>query len=188
MKRKTIILLIIAATLAVSIGMTLFLTNGFTVGRITNKVYNVQNVYDEIWNLLKREEFGKETILTKSTSTSDKVYELGVFDYICIPECNTTMTNRTGSLWILIDTGETFAEDGKLREKQVIYEYNYRTRTLMIHGTDSEDYLIEHFLTTYFSWQESGKAQEKYSLGNLGNYSIEIVDNGGHMVSRPVDQ
>ena len=182
MKRKAIIIIsIVLAVLVLGVGMTLFLTNRFTVGRITAKVYNVQNVYDEIWNLLKQEEHGKKTVLTDLDPTASKVYELGVFDYIRIPKCNATLTNRAGSLWISIHTGEFVTDaDGRICEKYVVYEYDFRSKKLKITGTDNEDYLIDQFLTDYFRRQASDKLQTEYSIGKLGDYSIEIVDLGDY--------
>ena len=181
MKRKAIIVIaIVFAALALVIGMTLFLTNGFTVGRITAKVYNVQNVYDEIWNLLKREEYGENTILTDSDPNASRVYELGVFDFIRIPKYNATLMNRTGSLWIQIHTGEIVTDETGIYEKYVIYEYDCRSKTLKITGTDNEDYMINQFLTDYFKLQASDESQTDYSIGKLGDYSIEIVDLGDY--------
>ena len=191
MKRKAIIIIsIVLAVLVLGVGLTLFLTNGFTVGRITAKVYNIQNVYDEIWNLLKQEEHGKKTVLTDLDPTASKVYELGVFDYIRIPKCNATLTNRTGSLWISIHTGEFVTDTvGRIREKYVVYEYDFRSKKLKITGTDNEDYLIDQFLTDYFRQQASDKLQIEYSIGKLGDYSIEIVDLGDYYpLSDPIKQ
>ena len=183
MKKKAIIIIsILLAVLALGVGLALFLTNGFTVGRITDKVYNVQNVYDEIWNLLKQEEYGKKTVLTDLDPTASKVYELGVFDYLRIPKCNATLMNRTGTLWISINTGEFVTEDttGRICEKYVVYEYDCHAKTLKITGTDNEDYLIDHFLTDYFKRQESDKSQTEYSIGKFGDYSTEIVNLGDY--------
>ena len=191
MKRKAIIIISIVLTvLVLVVGMTLFLTNGFTVGRITAKVYNAQNVYDEIWNLLKQEEHGKKTVLTDLDPTASKVYELGVFDYLRIPKCNATLTNRTGTLWISINTGEFVTDTvGRIREKYVVYEYDFRSKKLKITGTDNEDNLIDQFLTVYFRQQESDKLKTEYSIGKLGDYSIEIVDLGDYYpLSDPIKQ
>ena len=85
-KKKAILIpIVVAAVLAIGTGLALFLTRGFTQGRITGRVYNVQNVYDELWNLLKREEYGQQTVLTGSDPTASKVFELGVFDSSVFP-------------------------------------------------------------------------------------------------------
>ena len=177
MKKKAIIITVaVLVVLALGIGMTLFLTNGFTVGRITAKVYNVQNVYDEIWNLLKREEYGEKTVLTNSDPVASKIYELGFFDSIRIPECNTVLSNRTGTLWIHINTGEYKTDiTGDTSEIVVSYEYDIRTKTLKLYGTENENYLLDHFLTTYFAWQKAGKSSTGYSTDNLGDYSVQIM-------------
>lgn len=191
MKRKAIIVIaIVFAVFALVLGMMLFLTNGFTIGRITAKVYNVQNVYDEIWNLLKLEEHGENTILTDSDPDASKIYELGVFDFIRIPKCNATLTNRDGSLRISIHIGETVTDStGGTYEKYVVYEYDCHSKTLKITGTDNEDYLINQFLTDYFKRQASDKSQTEYSIGKLGVYSIDIVDLGEYyLLLEPIKQ
>ncbi len=192
MKKKAIFVrtVVVIAVLFAIIGLTLFFTGGFTVGKITNRVYNTQNVYDEIWNLLLREEAGQETVLTCATANASKVYELGVFDYIRIPECHATLTNRTGDLRISINTGEFVTEEatGRTREKYVVYEYNYKTKTLRLSGTDSESYLADSFLSEYFKWQNVNTSKAKYSLENLGDYSVIMSDLGDYVLTRPVSE
>ena len=181
MKKKTIVLTVsIIIVLVVSVfGLIAFLSSGFTVGKISNRVYNVQNVYDELWNLVSSEGHGNDTILTTSTSEAKTVFELGVFDYIQIPECHITLSNRTGVLWIHIFTGEYYEDKyGKAEEKIVGYEYNCRTKELKAYHTDNEAYLIDFFLNQYFEWHKENNSKSCYSLEDLGDYSLVVVDLG----------
>ena len=62
MKRKIII--ISAVVVTVIVVAVLALTNMFTKGAITGKLYRVDNVYEEIWNMVTSEKNGTQTILT----------------------------------------------------------------------------------------------------------------------------
>ena len=177
-KPAMIIAAVVLALIAAGFGIALFLTNGFSFGRITGKVYNVRNVYDEIWNLLKREERGEETVLTASDTEASKVYELGVFDYIRIPSCGATLSNRQGTLWISVNTGEYEPDlTGAPREKEVSLEYDVRTKTLTLYDVKAEKYLRDRFLSVYFARQDPEKPETKYSLDDLGEYSVRIIYN-----------
>ena len=177
-KTAVIITAVVLAAIAAGIGTALFLTNGFSVGRITGNVYNVRNVYDEIWNLLKREERGEKTVLTGSDPESSKVYELGVFDFIRIPSCGTTLSNRQGTLWISVNTGEYEPDlTGAPREKEVSLEYDVRTKTLTLYDVKAEKYLRDRFLSVYFARQDPDDPETKYSLDDLGEYSVRITYN-----------
>lgn len=178
MKKKTIVFTVtIILALAISVfGLIAFLTSGFTVGKITNKVYNVQNVYDELWNLVSSEGHGNNTVLTTATSEAKTVFEMGVFDYIQIPEYHMALSNRTGVLWIHIGTGEYYKDSiGRTREKTVDYEYNCRTKTLKTYYTENETYLIDLFLDQYFEWQKANNKNSHYSLEDLGDYSLIVA-------------
>lgn len=177
-KTAVIITAVVLAVIAAGIGTALFLTNGFSVGRITGNVYNVRNVYDEIWNLLKREERGEKTVLTGSDPESSKVYELGVFDFIRIPSCGATLINRQGTLRIIVNTGEYVTDvTGDTREKIANAKYDVRTKTLTIYGIEAGDYLRDRFLSWYFALQDPEKPETKYSLDDLGEYSVRITYN-----------
>ena len=160
-KTKKIIIAVLIFTI-VAIVMTLFLTDGFTVDRITGKVYNVQNVYDEIWNLMQLERQGQQTILTKYDPDSKRLYDFGQFEGIGIPICDAyVVLSRMGTLDIL-----------RPEDCHNYIKYDCRTKTLTIHGTQDEDYLIEEFLTYYFNCQNAEKIDTKYSLDNLGEYNV----------------
>ena len=162
-KTKKIIITVLIFTIA-AIVMTLFLTDGFTVDRITGKAYNVQNVYDEIWNLMQLERQGQQTILTKYDPNSKRLYDFGQFEGIRVPICDAyvELSRMMGTLNIL-----------RPDDFHIYIKYDCRTKTLTIHGTQDEDYLIEEFMTYYFNCQNAEKIDTKYSLDNLGEYNVK---------------
>lgn len=190
MKKKSFVRLAIISSLILASlsGAVLFFTNGFSVGRITGKVYNAQNVYDEIWNLMIREKRGEKTVLTDSSGAGAS-FEFGTFSYIDIPECKANLSFSSGKLSIIIRTGEFFTETvtEKTREKYVLYEYDPRTKVLSIKGAGNEDLLSGSFLSYYFRRQASRKSKPAYSTGEPGNYSVIINDSDGYVLSLPVN-
>ena len=190
MNKKTVVIIstITVVITVAAVGLAAFLTSGFTFGKISKEVYNIQNVYDEIWNLVNSEGHGNSTVLTKAISDAEAIFELGVLDYIRIPECKATLSNRSGTLWISICTGEYFFEEttGRKSEKYVVYEYDCHTKALSISGSEDEAYMIDRFLTKYFEWKKASNSQSDYSLDNLGNYSVTLVDLGDYILSSPV--
>lgn len=189
MHRRTVVIIaaVITAIAVAVVGLAALLTNGFTYGKISNKVYNVQNVYDEIWNLMAAEGRGNETILTKATPGAEAVFEFGRLDYIRIPECKATLSNH-GTLWISIYTGEYVSEGpaGRICEKYVVYEYDCRAKALTISGTENEAFMTDRFLTEYFEWRKAADSRSDHSLDDLGDYSVTVEDLGDHILCSPV--
>ena len=83
MKKKIIIF--IAVIITIIVVATLTLTNMFTKGVITGKLYRVDNVYEEIYNMVIAERNGAETVLTTSIEGSEVDYDLGCFGHVNIP-------------------------------------------------------------------------------------------------------
>ena len=83
MKKKIIIF--IAVIITIIVVATLALTNMFTKGVITGKLYRVDNVYEEIYNMVIAERNGAETVLTTSIEGSEVDYDFGCFENVSIP-------------------------------------------------------------------------------------------------------
>ena len=83
MKKKIIISSVAAISIIVVAVLTL--TNMFTKGVITGKLYRADNVYEEIYNMVNLEKNGAQTILTTAIEGSEVVYELGCFQQVRIP-------------------------------------------------------------------------------------------------------
>ncbi len=83
MKKKIIISGVVVISIIVV--AVIVLTNMFTKGVITGKLYRVDNVYEEIWNMVNSEKNGIQTVLTTSIEGSEVDYDLGCFAHISIP-------------------------------------------------------------------------------------------------------
>ena len=83
MKKKIIIFSTV--TIAIIVVAVLALTNKFTKGVITGKLYQVDNVYEEIYNTVISERNGTRTVLTTSVEGSEVDYDFGFFSSINIP-------------------------------------------------------------------------------------------------------
>jgi hypothetical protein len=83
MKKKIIIFSAVIITIIVV--AILVLTNMFTKGVITGKLYRVDNVYEEIYNMVISERNGFQTILTTSIEGSEVDYDFGCFEQVNIP-------------------------------------------------------------------------------------------------------
>ena len=83
MKKKIIIFSTV--TIAIIVVAVLALTNKFTKGVITGKLYQVDNVYEEIYNMVISERNGTRTVLTTSVEGSEVDYDFGFFSSINIP-------------------------------------------------------------------------------------------------------
>lgn len=166
MKRKIVI--ISAVVIAIIVVPILALTNMLTKGAITGKLYRVDSVYEEIWNLVVSEKNGTQTILTTSIEGSEVVYGLGCFEQVSIPVndeyrvalCFYQNEFYQDELIIWLFENNTDTHDTPL------YVYNYQTNTL--YGNREESYLIEKFISLYYSW--AGK-DGKFKPENPGIYT-----------------
>ena len=168
MKKKIIIF--IAVIITIIVVATLALTNMFTKGVITGKLYRVDNVYEEIYNMVISERNGSQTILTTSIEGSEVDYDFGFFEHVNIPVNDEyavvlSFVNQD-ELGIWIFESNNFENNGT-RRKSSLYVYNYQSNTL--YGNREEAHLIEIFISPYYSWIGN---KEKFNLDNHGNYTF----------------
>jgi len=155
MKKKIIISSAVAISIIVVAVLTL--TNMFTKGVITGKLYRVDNVYEEIWNMVNSEKNGTQTILTTSIEGSEVDYDFGCFEQVNIPindEYSIALSFYQDELCIWL-----FEKNSKNNDA-ACYVYNYQTNTL--YGNQEESHLIDKFTSLYYSW-----------VGNDGNFNSE---------------
>ena len=130
MKKKIIISSAVAISILVVAVLTL--TNMFTKGVITGKLYRVDNVYEEIWNMVNSEKNGTQTVLTTSIEGSEVDYDLGSFVQVSIPvndEYRVALCfhqNEFNQDELCIWLFENKDED----HDTPLYVYNYQTNTL----------------------------------------------------------
>ena len=168
MKKKIIIFS--AVIITITVVTILSLTNMSTKRTITGRLYRVDNVYEEIYNMVISERNGSQTILTTSIEGSEVDYDFGYFENVSIPvndeyEVVLFFVNQD-ELGILIFENNNF-EDNAIRRKSSSYVYNYRSNIL--YGNREEAHLIEIFISPYYSWIGN---KEKFNLDNHGNYTF----------------
>ena len=168
MKKKIIIF--IAVIITIIFVATLALTNMFTKGVITGKLYRVDNVYEEIYNMVISERNGSQTILTTSIEGSEVDCDLGCFENVTIPVNDEyavvlSFVNQD-ELGIRIFENNNFENNGT-RRKSSFYVYNYQSNTL--YGDREEAHLIEIFISPYYSWVGN---DGKFNPENQGNYTF----------------
>lgn len=163
MKKKIIIFGII--TIAIIVVAVLALTNKFTKGVITGKLYQVDNVYEEIYNMVISERNGTRTVLSTSVEGSKVDYDFGLFSSIGIPV--------NDAYWVVLSFNNPeelriwLFENNHTNDDCACYVYNYKSNTL--YGNQEEARLIEIFLSPYFSWVGS---DGKFNPENYGNYTF----------------
>lgn len=144
------------------------LTNAFTKGAITGKLYRVDNVYEEIFNMVNSEKNGTPTALTASRDDAYVDYDLGAFVNVYVPISD----KHTASL--SFDRNELhiwLREKNSEDHKRALYVYNYQTNTL--YGDQDESYLIENFTLFYYSWVGD---DGKFSAENSGEYTFVFTE------------
>ncbi len=166
MKKKIII--IGAVAIALIVAAMLALTNMFTIGEITGKLYRVDNVYEEIWNMVNSEKNGTHTILTTSIKGSEVDYDLGSFQQVNIPvndEYSVVLSFNSGelSIWLF--------EHNRKSHDAALYVYNYQSNTL--YGNKEESYLFDKFTSLYYSWAGN---DGKFDPENQGNYTYVFAE------------
>ncbi len=155
-KKEKWLLLILAIILVVGIFMLWNATR-----------FRVQNVFDALYLEVDAVSRGKNSVLLSITESAEADYDLGTFTNVQIPELNMWITNRitvdkSEKLWISF---YGYGEDGK---ENITFLYDTRTRT--IHGEESLDFLMEHFLQYYFKACRSARQDLEffeYRLGDL---------------------
>ncbi len=166
MKKKIIISSAVAISIIVVAVLTL--TNMFTKGVITGKLYRVDNVYEEIWNMVNSEKNGTQTILTTSTEGSKVDYDFGCFAQVNIPvndEYSVVLSFHQDELCIWL-----FEKNSKNHDA-ACYVYNYQTNTL--YGNQEESHLIDKFTSLYYSWVGN---DGKFNSENQGDYTFVFAE------------
>lgn len=164
MKRKIKITVALVIVVLLILLPTLYLTTCFTKSKLTGKIYNPDNVYEEIWNMVVSEQFGKPTVLTTTTEGAYAKFGLGEFEQVNIPELKMCV------LW-LRDPHKLLEFFFITEEGYIHFAYDYETKTL--YGDEQPEFLMENFLQYYFEWN---KEETKYSPDNLSNIPFKYVD------------
>ena len=160
MKKKVIIIL---SVIVLSIFLIVCLiTDFFRNEKLGNYIIKTDNVYEEIWNLAVKEEYG-DSLLTSIGSDSYAKIMIGGLDYIYIDcgENDVMLRWQDGGLWISCACSDD------------CYWYVYKSETNTLYGEKDESFLIENFLVPYF---ETAGESTKYSLDNQGDYSFVLVE------------
>lgn len=166
MKKKTIIVSAIAITTIVVAALAL--TNMFTKGEITGKLYRVDNVYEEIWNMVNSEKNGTQTILTTSIQGSYVDYDFGFFEHVNIPVNSQyyvalSFYQNELCIWLFENNSEN--------HDAACYVYNYQSNTL--YGNREESHLIDNFTSLYYSWVGN---DGKFNPENQGDYTYKFEE------------
>lgn len=160
----TIAAIIAAAVLLVAVGICIYI---FTPADSMSRVKNVQNVYDEVWNLMSDECRGKKTVLSSATPEAykdfDPFLELRIPEYVGLFH----WPDHDGR-------GEMHIALYSPREDPTIH-YTYYPDTKLLTGEKDEAYLLENFLKLYFDWMEAGGKRSEYSPESLGEYTFEPI-------------
>ncbi len=167
MKKKIIIFSAVIMTIIVV--AILALTNMFTKGVITGKLYRVDNVYEEIYNMVISERNGSQTILTTSIEGSELDYDFGCFEQINIP-----VNDEYDVVLSFVHQDELsifLFENNDKRYDPAHYVYNYKSNTL--YGNREESHLIEIFISPYYSWIGN---DGKFDPENNGNYTFVYTE------------
>ena len=167
MKKKIIIFSAVIITIIVV--AILVLTNMFTKGVITGKLYRVDNVYEEIYNMVISERNGSQTILTTSIEGSEVDYDFGCFEQVNIP-----VNDEYAVVLSFVNQDElniVLFENNDKRHYATRYVYNYQSNTL--YGNREEAHLIEIFISPYYSWIGN---DGKFDPENNGNYTFVYTE------------
>ena len=167
MKKKIII---IAVVIVITLLAIITITNILKTEQIFGKLYRVDNVYDEIWNMVSSEKHGTKTILTTSIIGSEAIYEFGYFEKIYIP------LNEEYSITLSLARNESYQEELNIflhndNNDRILYAYNHKSNTL--YGNQEELYLIENFLSMYYSWIGN---DVKFNSENPGDYTFVFTE------------
>ena len=169
---KKWIVLILA--LAIVVGGALDLTCMFTRNKLTAKLYQVENIYEEIWNLVSSESQGTPTALTTATEDAYIAYDFAQFQSVIIPVDDEYFIsigyedNKTAMrIWV---SKRYDPYSGEPRDT-TLYVYDYENNTL--YGDREEAYLMEKFISLYDSWVgDAGK----FPSGDRGDYTYQYLE------------
>ena len=170
MKKKIIISTV---AIPITVLLVLALTNMFTKGQITGKLYRVDNVYEEIWNMVNSEKNGTQTILTTSINASEVDYDFGCFEQVNIPvndEYTVVLSFHQNELSQDELSICLFENNSKTRDV-ARYVYNHQNNTL--YGNQEESHLIDNFILLYYSWVGN---DGKFNSQSPGNYTFVFAE------------
>lgn len=171
MKKKIIIISSVAAVIVIIVGAVLDFTNMFTKGDITGKLYQVDNVYEEIYNMVNSEKNGTRTVLTTSIDDSYVDCDFGFFENVMIP------VNEKYKVVLSFNSLNNYDElciwvfDKNNKADDVLYVYNYQENIL--YGNREESFLIDNFTSLYYSWIGN---DGKFNSENQGDYIYEFAE------------
>lgn len=157
MKKKIIIFSVVIITIIVIAILAL--------ANMSGKLYRIDNVYEEIYNMVISERRGSQTILTTSIEGSEVIYEFGRFGQVNIP-----VNDEYTVVLSFVHQDELcihIFENNNFENKASRYVYNYQSNTL--YGDREETHLIEIFISPYFSWVGN---KGEFDPDNLGNYTF----------------
>lgn len=151
-------MIVTAAVIVAAAALTSVLAGAPLAGRL----WRVDNVYDETWNLLSSEKSGGETVLTEAFDGAEVVYDPGSFDQVSIPlddGCRVSLSFYEGKLCIWL-----YEDDGS-----ACYLYDHQSNTL--YGSREAAYLDDRFMSLYCSQAGDGGG----AASDGGEYTFELV-------------
>ena len=161
---------IIALSVVLALCMiVMILTGGFQKGVISGKIYRPANVFEEIWNLVLAEQYGKaKTVLTTATKDAEVDFDVGFFQNIQIPEHRLAIGWETGGKALFFSFSVRLGVDGA----HIKFIYDYKSKSLS--GNTVLSYLTENFLSPYFDWCEADDDfSSAFGMDSLGNYAFQ---------------
>lgn len=159
MKKK---ILIVTVAVIVAAAALLALTSVLAGASLAGRLWRVDNVYDEMWNLLSSEKRGGATVLTEAFDGAEVDYDLGSFDHVSIPlddGCRASLSFYEGKLCIWL-----YEDDGS-----ACYLYDHQSNTL--YGNREAAYLDDRFMSLYCSQVGDGSG----ASSDGGEYTFELV-------------
>lgn len=131
---------------------------------------NTYNVFDQVYYDVRSEKHGLNTVLTAGTKSAYADYDFGSFMGIRIPSLHMYLGIHGHTLDILF-----YNTDPDADWSCICYTYNVKEKRL--YGERTPDYLVDHFLSAYFSWRAKVYSSDPYSQDDLGEYEFELQEN-----------
>lgn len=126
-----------------------------------------QNVFEQLYYETRSVKWGQDSVLISGTETAYADYDFGEFDHIAIPELNTSLDIKGDTLYILFSNHEP-DEDWRY----VLYKYHLKEKRL--YGERPVEFLVDRFLSDYFTWYGNAGKSNPYSQDDLGEYEFEL--------------
>ena len=148
-----IVVLIVACVLG--------LTQNFTKGVLSKRVYFPDNVFDEIWNLTVSESRGNKTILTTSAEDAEVDFDFGVeFVGVYFRKLDASVhlaSNKDLKLYLWQEEGDP-----------IVFVYDCESKTL--YSEEDVACITENFLNHYF---DRYNRDSKFSSSDLGKFTYK---------------